>query len=820
MKNTNDINFSKILILFINKILSQFYSSYLYVVILVYVAIVLLNPQTIIAKEASVNLSQTNILLHKANNAYISGDYQEAISIWLKLIDLPKQKSSQRANIYSNLASVYWYIGNPREAIKYWQKSLEIYRESKNNKSDEKIAATLVDIARAYNDLGQPRFSIPLVMEAVSIAEDKRLTKVKRIAYLTLGNSYNIQRNYDLAINAYKNSLQEVKQTNDDLPIVVWNNLSKAYEQRAFITQQLAIAAEDEEDLSEDELWRQVKNDQARAWSAAKKATKIREYDQSITQVEALLQKAKLATNDAKKSYLVADSLLRAETILQALPDSHHKVFALIKLGKLTKDYDSRSKEILDSAVKTAQKINNPRVTSFAFGAMGEYFESQKQYDQAMEWTKQAQFNAQQAQALDSLYQWDWQAARIYNATKQTESAIEAYERAIASLQSIRTTNTIQSQSNPLSEFQSDLEPIYRGLIKLLLTNDSSKPKLKQALQIKDLLLLSELENFFEDDCFKLETISETDKIAYLKKTNGAVINTIIVNDKTHVIWQLPDNKILKYAVNISQKQLKKLVNQWRFDLENKENDNYLALSQQLYKLFFPSEIESYLKTSKLENLIFVNDGLLRNVPMAALHNGEKFLVEDYAIANSLGLNIEVKKSKPKIEKALVFGLTASVNQFPSLPYVEQEMELLGQIFNEKKFVNNKFTKKNFQQQIESNKTSLVHVATHGRFGRNIENTFLQAYQSKISLTELEKTLSAHNINFPNNPIILMVLSACDTAVSDPRATLGMSGVAARSGVDNTLGSLWSVNDQQIVTLINAFYNNWIKDELSLSEAG
>ena len=390
MKNTNDINFSKILILFINKILSQFYSSYLYVVILVYVAIVLLNPQTIIAKEASVNLSQTNILLHKANNAYISGDYQEAISIWLKLIDLPKQKSSQRANIYSNLASVYWYIGNPREAIKYWQKSLEIYRESKNNKSDEKIAATLVDIARAYNDLGQPRFSIPLVMEAVSIAEDKRLTKVKRIAYLTLGNSYNIQRNYDLAINAYKNSLQEVKQTNDDLPIVVWNNLSKAYEQRAFITQQLAIAAEDEEDLSEDELWRQVKNDQARAWSAAKKATKIREYDQSITQVEALLQKAKLATNDAKKSYLVADSLLRAETILQALPDSHHKVFALIKLGKLTKDYDSRSKEILDSAVKTAQKINNPRVTSFAFGAMGEYFESQKQYDQAMEWTKQA----------------------------------------------------------------------------------------------------------------------------------------------------------------------------------------------------------------------------------------------------------------------------------------------------------------------------------------------------------------------------------------------------------------------------------------------
>ena len=818
MKNTNDPEILKIVAFSNNKIFNQFHYSYLRISMLVCLATVLFSPQAIIAKEVSSTQSQINILIDKAHNAYISGDYQEAISTWLKLITSLKQKSNQQATIYSNIASVYWHTGSSGEAVKYWQKSLEIYRESENNKSDEKIAATLVDIARAYNDLGQPRFSIPLVMEAVSIAKDQKLAKVESMAYLTLGNTYSIQGNYDLAINAYKNSLEEVEQTNDDLPIVVWNNLSQAYQQRALITQQIALAAEDEEDLSEEQLWQEVKSDRAKAWSAAKKATKIREDSQSIAKVEALLQKARLAKDDAEKSSYGVDSLLRAETILQALPDSHHKVFALIKLGKLTKDYGSKSKEIFDSAVKTAQKINNPRVASFAFGAMGEYYESQKLYNQAIQWAKQAQFNAQQVQALDSLYQWDWQAARIYNATKKIKPAIEAYERAIASLQSIRT-NKIQFQGNPLSGFQSDLEPIYRSLIKLLLTKDSSKPKLKQALQTKDLLLLSELENFFEDDCFKLETISETDKIAYLKKTNRAVVNTIILNSRTYVIWQLPDGKLFKYAVNISQKQLEKLVNQWRFDLENKENDNYLALSQQLYQLFFPSEIESYLKTSELENLIFVNDGLLRNVPMAALHNGEKFLVEDYGIANSLGLNIQIEQSKPKIEKALAFGLTAGVNQFPPLPYVEQEIELLGQIFNEKKFVNDKFTKKNFQQQIESNKSSLVHVATHGRFGGNIENTFLQAYQSQISLTELEKTLSAHNINFPNNPILLMVLSACDTAVSDPRATLGMSGVALRSGVDNTLGSLWSVNDQQIVTLINGFYNNWIKDELSLSEA-
>ena len=205
---------------------------------------------------------------------------------------------------------------------------------------------------------------------------------------------------------------------------------------------------------------------------------------------------------------------------------------------------------------------------------------------------------------MDSLYQWDWQAARIYNATGETEAAIKAYERAIASLQSIRT-NTTQSQGDPLNGFQSDLEPIYRGYIEILLSNNPDDSDLMLALQTKDLLLLSELENFFKDDCFELETFTEADRIAYLEKTKTAVVNTIILDNKIYAIWQLPNGKFRKYAINISQNQLNNLIAQWRFDLENKENDNYLALSQQLYKLLLPLEIESYLKTSGIKNLVF-----------------------------------------------------------------------------------------------------------------------------------------------------------------------------------------------------------------------
>ncbi|MEY2834258.1 MAG: hypothetical protein RLZZ574_3518, partial [Cyanobacteriota bacterium] len=779
-------------------------------IVILCVCISLFTPKRLSAKEVSSTQSQESILLNRAEKAYLSGDYQLAIASWLKIIKEQEQepKSNQSVTAYSNLASLYWHTGNPGEAIKYWQESLAFYREQKTQRAQAKLAATLVDTARAYNDLGQPRFSIPLLTEAVSIAQQQKLVKVQDLAYLALGNAYTIEKRYDSAIDVYQKSLKNLAHTSSDLPVVVWNNLSRAYQQKALMTRSIAIALDKEGELSAGELWRQIKSDRALAWQAAKKATEIRESSQSIARVEALLQLANLAEDDAEKESIAVESLLKAEFILSALPDSQQKVYSLIELGKLTDDYDSRAESILKSAVKTAQKINHPRVTSFAYGAMGKHYEAQQQYDRALSWTKQAQFSAQQAQAPDSLYQWDWQVARIYHAIGDTEASIEAYQRAIASLQSIRN-NSFQPQGDPLSNFQRDIEPIYRSLIELLLSNNSSESDLQQALQTKDLLLLSELENFFQDDCFELETYTENDKSAYLKQTDTAIVNTIILDDKTYLIWQFPDGKFKKYAVDISQSQLKKLVTQWRFDLENKENDNYLPLSQQLYKLFFPPALQADLATSKPKNLIFVNDGILRNVPLVSLHDGQKFLVEDYSVTNSLGFNIRAKQTNVPIEKAIAFGLSTQTEQFPSLPYVEQEIKKLGELVQQKQFLNSQFSLKNFVQQVESNETSLVHIATHGQFGGTTENTFLQAYQSQISLKELEETLSVRNHNFPEHPIQLLVLSACETAVSNPRSTLGMSGVAARAGVSNVLGSLWSVNDQQIVTLIDGFYRYW-----------
>lgn len=510
----------------------------------------------------------------------------------------------------------------------------------------------------------------------------------------------------------------------------------------------------------------------------------------------------------------VTDSLEQAAKILFNAPNSSQKVYALIDLSQVNNNSHA-TKSILNSAIDTAKKINNPRVISFATGAMGKYYESQQQYKQALYWTRQAQLAAERARSPDSLYRWDWQTARIYEKTGNTKAAIEAYEDAIASLQLIRST---LARGNSLFDFQKDIEPVYRNLIQLLLSDNYSDRSIQKALEIKDLLLLSELENFFKDDCLELETNTE-ETLTYLQDSNAAVVNTIILEDRTYVIWQFPNGETKKYTINIEREKIENLVTQWRFDLENKENDNYLDLSQQLYQLLFPSAIESKLENIKPQKLIFVNDGILRNVPMAALYDGQKFLIENYAVSNSLGLNINIKQPSVTVQKAVASGLTVATENFPPLPYVELEIAKLSELVEEEQFLNNKFNYQNFKHQIESSKSSLVHIATHGQFGGTAENTFLQAYESQISLQQLEEILSNHNNNFPDSPIQLLVLSACDTASSNPQATLGMSGVAVRTGVSNVLGSLWSINDEEIVTLIDGFYSYWIQNKLTRSEA-
>jgi CHAT domain-containing protein len=59
---------------------------------------------------------------------------------------------------------------------------------------------------------------------------------------------------------------------------------------------------------------------------------------------------------------------------------------------------------------------------------------------------------------------------------------------------------------------------------------------------------------------------------------------------------------------------------------------------------------------------------------------------------------------------------------------------------------------------------------------------------------------------FREDPLELLVLSACDTAAGDERAALGLAGVAIGAGARSALGSLWAIADVAATDLVLEFY--------------
>jgi len=111
-----------------------------------------------------------------------------------------------------------------------------------------------------------------------------------------------------------------------------------------------------------------------------------------------------------------------------------------------------------------------------------------------------------------------------------------------------------------------------------------------------------------------------------------------------------------------------------------------------------------------------------------------------------------------------------------------------------------------------------VHLATHGQFSSNLEDTFILTWSDRISINQLNNLLRGADVN-RQRPIELLVMSACQTAAGDQRAALGLAGMAVQAGARSTLASLWSVDDQATSELMVRFYQELAKGNVTKAES-
>ncbi len=230
--------------------------------------------------------------------------------------------------------------------------------------------------------------------------------------------------------------------------------------------------------------------------------------------------------------------------------------------------------------------------------------------------------------------------------------------------------------------------------------------------------------------------------------------------------------------------------------------NKYLSASQKLYKLLI-SPLEPELQKREIDTLMFSLDPAMRSIPFAALHDGEKFLIEKYSMGLIPSINM-TDTSYKNIKDLSVLAMGASDFQDPNivpLPAVPLELKMIRQNWRGKIFFDESFTFENLQKQRIKQGARIVHLATHGSFQPSAPNeSFIQLWNEQLKFEQLRKL--AKN----GEPIELLVLSACETAFGNLDAELGFAGLAVQAGVKSVLASLWQVDDGGTLGLMREFY--------------
>ncbi len=535
------------------------------------------------------------------------------------------------------------------------------------------------------------------------------------------------------------------------------------------------------------------------------------------------------------------------------------KIYAILNYAKSSaclrqiypEDSTNNSQEIinlLDKAIKYATKFNNNRAKSYAIGSLGGFYEylnslEKKQIgifieddllNQSFRLTEKALFLTQPQEAPDLAYQWQWQLGRLFEVKGNKKEAIKSYQEAAKTLELARN-DIISINSDVQFSFRDNIEPVYRELVKLLLqTNKNGKisqQNLKLAIENIDSLQLAELENFLRCD---LSTLQRRKFNFTLNEINSqtAFIFTIKLENSLEIILSLPGEN-LTYYHNTLPKEFDEILQEFRKSFSDEFNlDGNLFFSKEVYPKIISSELNKKLiefdnnHQQKIKTLVFILDGQLQNIPMATLYDGEKYLIEKYAVATIPSFSL--LKSEPRQLKNLTI-LTAGLAQkapsfegtnFQPLRLTNEQLEGINLLLPKKTrtLVDDGFSSTNIQKEFKNSSFPIVHLITHGNFSSNPKETFILTWNKILNISKLKQLLQNQTSNSFES-LELLVISACETAKGDKRAALGLAGVAIQSGARSTIASLWKVDEGPTKDFMIEFYDKLRKENLSLAEA-
>jgi len=842
-------------------------------------------------QSISVSLGLMQTELQQQNSPDRQSAYAQALDIRAKL-DLSRGQAEQAIDTWERAATIHHQLGELDQAVSsqinqalalqhlgLYKRSIVVLQnalttpeqprpllEGLQDPSSAETAEELIQILNSrlqeLPDAATTTFALQMLGESLQVvgdleqahiilqhslklAETLNLTDAIASAHLSLGNVLRAQAIADLRVNnlsvpqamAQLQNQSTLSPVQRELQYQRTKSAQQFYDkvQEALDSYQQAADGSSPENIQVQALLNQL--------NLFLDTQQPQEAEMAIAQIDPLLDRlpANRTAIDARIHY--AQSLMR----LAASPVEN---ISTAGSSSTAAAQQLQAAQLLATAHQQAIALGDTQAQSYALGSLGELYEHTQQWTEAATLTQQAleQVSAASVTNLphavndaDLAYRWQYQLGRIRTAQDDREGAIKAYESAVKTLQDRLRKDVATSNLNYQFLFDEEAQkPVHQDFIELLLHSEQPNQKdLQRVREVSSLLLEAQLTSFLQEPC-AVVTPQQVDKIVKDMAPKTALFYPVILPDRLDVIVKFAgEDKLQHYSTLIPRDQLLQDLKNLQIALEEEYTFEAVQnLSKQFYDLLV-KPAEAQLQANQVDTLVFTLDRQLQTIPMAALFDGDHYLIEQYAVSAVLGLRFAdtVKTLQPEELRVIGAGLStipSTLSQeirqtFSKLSNVEAEMAALKnlEIINATTLLEEKFTLTNFNAQLNEQKFPIVHLATHGQFSLDPQRTFLLAApdpslsSSNNGLIDVDQLGSLFRVRgqIRLDSIELLVLNACETASGDDLATLGLAGTAVRAGARSAIASLWTLDDAPSVSFTQTLYDNLQKPDVSKAEA-
>ncbi|AFY68447.1 filamentous hemagglutinin family outer membrane protein [Thalassoporum mexicanum PCC 7367] len=307
---------------------------------------------------------------------------------------------------------------------------------------------------------------------------------------------------------------------------------------------------------------------------------------------------------------------------------------------------------------------------------------------------------------------------------------------------------------------------------------------------------------------------------------NAVLLYPLIRDDRVELILITPEGDPIRRTTFVDRETFLAEVQAFRIALETVYDPAVDAKvhGQKLYEWLI-APLEADLTAANAESLLYAPYAQLRYIPLSALHDGDRWLIERFRVNNITAANLQDFSRQPQakqkvlagaVTKAASFKMGDRYFNFAGLPFAKREIETLASIIpNNTQLLDRDFNPTTIGKHMQDH--SLIHLATHAVFtSGKPEDSFILFGDGKYStLADIRKW------KMPN--VDLIVLSACETAVGmilgNGEEILGFGYLMQQAGARATMASLWSVDDGGTQTLMDIFYTMLKRPGITKAEA-